>query len=84
MKFFNGHWEKQYGVSVYPAAQVYEWHQQGEELIFLAPHQRIRGRGMTLDGVVLTFHVSVAREGIFHIVVEHYKGARCPGPEFTL
>ena len=84
MKFFNGHWEKQYGVSVYPAAQVYEWRQQDEELIFLAPHQRIQGRGMTLDGVVLTFHVSVAREGIFHIVVEHYKGVRCPGPEFTL
>ena len=84
MKFFNGHWEKQYGVSVYSAAQVYEWRQQGEELIFLAPHQRIQGRGMTLDGVVLTFHVSVAREGIFHIVVEHYKGVRYPGPEFTL
>lgn len=84
MKFFNGHWEKQYGVSVYPAAQVYEWRQQDEELIFLAPHQRIQGRGMTLDGVVLTFHVSVAREGIFHIVVEHYKGVRYPGPEFTL
>lgn len=84
MKFFNGHWEKQYGVSVYPAAQVYEWRQQDEELIFLAPHQRIQGRGMTLDGVVLTFHVSVAREGIFHIVVEHYKGVRCPGPEFAL
>lgn len=84
MKFFNGHWEKQYGVSVYSAAQVYEWRQQDEELIFLAPHQRIQGRGMTLDGVVLTFHVSVAREGIFHIVVEHYKGVRYPGPEFTL
>lgn len=50
MKFFNGHWEKQYGVSVYLAAQVYEWHQQGEELIFLAPHQRIRGSDLLSAG----------------------------------
>lgn len=84
MKFFNGHWEKGYGVSVYQAAQVYEWHQEGGELIFLAPHQRILGRGMTLDGVVLTFHVSVAREGVFHIVVDHYRGVRNHGPEFVL
>lgn len=84
MKFFNGHWEKRYGVSVYPAAQVYEWHTEGEELVFLAPHQKISGRGMTLDGVVLTFHISVAGEGIFHIVAEHYRGAKKRGPEFPL
>lgn len=84
MKFFNGHWEKQKGVSVYPAAQVYEWNEKNEKLVFLAPHQRIAGKGMTLDGVVLTFYVSVAREGIFHIVVEHYRGVRRPGPEFPL
>lgn len=84
MKFFNGHWEKQYGVSVYSAAQIYEWHQEKENLVFLAPHQKISGKGMTLDGVVLTFHISVAREGIFHIVVEHYKGVKRRGPEFPL
>ncbi len=84
MKFFNGHWEKAKGVSVYNPQMVYEWTRQGEELMFLAPHQKIEGRGMTLDGVVLTFHVSIVREGIFHIVAEHYQGGCRPGPEFIL
>ncbi len=84
MKFFNGHWEKAKGVTVYNPQMVYEWTRQGEELMFLAPHQKIEGRGMTLDGVVLTFHVSIVREGIFHIVAEHYQGGSRPGPEFIL
>lgn len=84
LKIYHGIWEKQKGVSVYPAAQVYEWKEQEGELLFLAPHRKICGRGMTLDGVVLTFHVSVAREGIFHIIVEHYQGVKRRGPEFSL
>lgn len=84
MKFFNGQWEKAKGVTVYNPKEIYEWWQEGEELVFLAPHQKIMGRGMTLDGVVLTFRVSIAREGIFHIVVEHYRGTHRPGPEFAL
>lgn len=84
MKFFNGHWEKKRGVSIYNPKEIYEWEKRGEELYFLTPHQKIQGRGMTLDGVVLTFHVSVAQENIFHIVVEHYQGIRKRGPEFVL
>lgn len=84
MKFFNGQWEKAKGVTIYNPKEIYEWWQEGEELVFLAPHQKIMGRGMTLDGVVLTFRVSIAREGIFHIVVEHYQGTRRPGPVFEL
>ena len=76
MKFFNGHWEKKKGVSVYSPAQIYEWHKTEHELTFLAPHREIANRGMTLDGVVLTFHISVAREGVFHIVVNHYEGVK--------
>ena len=74
MNFYNGHWEKQYGVSMYHPQEIYEWHRGEEELVFLAPHQKIYGKGMTLDGVVLTFHVSVGDNDIFHIVVEHYQG----------
>ena len=84
MKFYNGHWEKQYGVTVYNPREIYEWHHSEEELVFLAPHQKIHGKGMTLDGVVLTFHVSVGREGIFHIRVEHYQGVTERGPAFVL
>ena len=84
MKFFNGHWEKQYGVTMYHPREIYEWHQKEETLVFLAPHQKIYGRGMTLDGVVLTFHVSVGQEGIFHITVEHYRGVAERGPAFVL
>lgn len=84
MKFFNGHWEKRQGVSVYNPKEVYEWRQEDEEFVFLAPHQHIQERGMTLDGVVLTFHISVSRENIFHIVVEHYQGIQECGPHFVL
>lgn len=84
MKFYNGHWEKQYGVTMYHPQEIYEWHCEEDEFVFLAPHQKIYGRGMTLDGVVLTFHVSVGTEGIFHIVVEHYRGVVEHGPRFEL
>lgn len=84
MKFFNGHWEKAKGVTMYHPREVYEWHQRGKEFVFLAPHQNIQGRGMTLDGVVFTFHISVAGDGIFHIVAEHYQGIRKRTPEFVL
>ncbi|MCH5266011.1 MAG: alpha-xylosidase [Lachnospiraceae bacterium] len=84
MKFFNGHWEKQKGVTVYQPKEIYESAIREEELYFLAPDREIIGRGMTLDGVLLTFHVSVAGEGIFHIVAEHYQGIKKRGPEFSL
>ena len=84
MKFFNGRWEKKKGVSVYSPAQIYEWHKTEHELTFLAPHREIANRGMTLDGVVLTFHISVAREGVFHIVVNHYEGVKKKTPSFVV
>lgn len=84
MKFFNGHWEKKKGVSVYSPAQIYEWHKTEHELTFLAPHREIANRGMTLDGVVLTFHISVAREGVFHIVVNHYEGVKKKTPSLVV
>lgn len=84
MNFYNGHWEKQYGVTVYHPQEIYEWHSGEEELVFLAPHQKIYGKGMTLDGVVLTFHVSVGPKDTFHIVVEHYQGVVEHGPNFVL
>ena len=84
MKFFNGHWEKKKGVSVYSPAQIYEWHKTEHELTFLAPHREIANRGMTLDGVVLTFHISVAREGVFHIIVNHYEGVKKKTPSFVV
>ena len=84
MKFFNGQWEKKKGVSVYSPAQIYEWHKTEHELTFLTPHREIAYRGMTMDGVVLTFHISVAREGVFHIVVNHYEGVKKKTPSFVV
>lgn len=72
------------GVSVYSPAQIYEWHKTEHELTFLAPHREIANRGMTLDGVVLTFHISVAREGVFHIIVNHYEGVKKKTPSFVV
>lgn len=40
MKFFNGHWEKQYGVSVYPAGMWKNYFTgevaEGDRLVFAA------------------------------------------------
>lgn len=84
MNFYHGHWEKQYGVTMYHPQEIYEWHRENGELVFLAPHQKIYGKGMTLDGVVLTFHVSAGDSDIFHIVVEHYQGVVERGPDFVV
>lgn len=84
MKFYHGRWEKKMGVGVYCPKEIYEYQIAERELTFLAPDSYIRNKGMTLDRVNMTFRVSVPREEVFRIEMEHYKGVVCRPPHFDV
>lgn len=84
MKFYHGRWEKKMGVGVYEPKEICEYQIAERELTFLAPDSRIQNKGMTLDRVNITFRVSVPREEVFRIEMEHYKGGVCRPPHFDV
>lgn len=84
MKFYHGRWEKKMGVRVYEPKEIYEYQIAERELTFLAPDSPIWNKGMTLDRMNVTFRVSVPREEVFRVEMEHYKGAVCRPPHFDV
>ena len=63
MKFTDGYWMMREGVRAHYAAEAYEVEQQGDELIAHVPTQKIRHRGDTLTGPLLTVTLSSSRAG---------------------
>lgn len=84
MKFYYGRWEKKMGVGVYNPKEIYEYQIAEKEVTFIAPDLHIENKGMTLDGVNLTFRISVPREEVFRIEMVHYKGRKNRPPHFEL
>lgn len=84
MKFYHGRWEKKMGVGVYNPKEIYEYQIADKEITFIAPDSHIENKGMTLDGVNLTFRVSVPREEVFRVEMVHYKGRKKRAPHFEL
>lgn len=84
MKFYYGRWEKKMGVGVYNPKEIYEYQIAEKEVTFIAPDSHIENKGMTLDGVNLTFRISVPREEVFRIEMVHYKGRKNRPPHFEL
>lgn len=84
MKFYHGRWEKKMGVRVYNPSEIYEYQITEKELICIAPDSHIQDKGMTLDGVNLTFRISVPREEVFRIEMVHYQGVRNRTPHFVI
>ena len=84
MKFYNGRWEKKMGVHVYCPREIYEYEIGGRAFTFIAPDSHIGHKGMTLDGVNLTFRVTVPHSEVFRIQMVHYMGASDKDPHFPL
>lgn len=84
MKFYYGRWEKKMGVGVYNPKEIYEYQIAEKKITFIAPDSHIENKGMTLDGVNLTFRISVPREEVFRIEMVHYKGRKNRPPHFEL
>lgn len=74
MKFTDGLWLLQPGVTSHASAEARAFTREGDRLIVHAPTRPIRHRGDTLGGPMLTWTFSSPLEGVIRVRVEHYSG----------
>ena len=78
MKFTDGQWLLQPGVTASYAAHTYEVAVHPDKLVILATTRPIKHRGDTLAGPVLTVTIASPLEGVVRVSVEHYSASQAP------
>lgn len=84
MKFTDGNWLFREGVKAFYAAEAYQVTATEREIKIVAPCQKIRHRGDTLTGPVLTVRLSSPLEDVIRVRVSHFEGKRDVGPNFEV
>ncbi len=84
MKFTDGYWLMREGVDAAYPAEAYDVASQPDSLTVYAPTQRIRHRGDTLKGPLLTIHFSSPLPDVIRVKLIHFAGQQPKTPEFTL
>ena len=84
MKFTDGLWMLQPGVTSYSPAECRGFTRREERLIAYAPTRPIRHRGDTLGGPLLTWTLSTPLEGVIRVRVEHFVGGAKRLPRIPL
>ena len=74
MKFTDGLWQLQPGVTSHSPAETRAITREENRLIVHTPTRQIRHRGDTLGGPLLTWTLSSPMEGIIRVRIEHYAG----------
>ena len=72
MKFTDGQWLLQPGISAHYASEVYAVEQRGDSLVLLATTRPIRHRGDTLQGPTLTVTLSSPLPGVIRVQAQHF------------
>lgn len=84
MKFSDGQWMVQAGVTAHYAAEARSVSVEGNRLIVDVPVRPIRDRGATLQGPLLTVTFSSPLPDIIRVRIEHFKGGIVRGPQIPL
>ncbi|OIR01839.1 alpha-xylosidase [mine drainage metagenome] len=84
MKFTDGQWLLQSGVSAHYPAEAYAVDALADKIVVLAPTRRIQHRGDTLAGPVLTVTLSSPLEGVIKVRIEHYSSQAGRRPTIPL
>jgi alpha-D-xyloside xylohydrolase len=84
MKFTNGQWLLQPGVTAHYPAEARALHREGDALVVHAPSRPIRHRGDTLGGPLLTLRYDSPLEGVLRVRIEHFTGGPQTGPHLPL
>ncbi|WP_067925299.1 alpha-xylosidase [Alicyclobacillus shizuokensis] len=84
MKFSNGNWLNRAGVTMHLPAEVHTLDRHDNALTLYAPCQHIAHRGATLQGPLLTIHLSSPMANVIRVRIEHFRGTRDTGPRFEL
>jgi alpha-D-xyloside xylohydrolase len=78
MKFTNGQWLLQPGVSAHYATETYAVDVHEDRLVVLATTRPIKHRGDTLQGPTLTLTLSSPQPGVIRVRVEHFAASDAP------
>ncbi len=84
MKFENGTWLFQRGITAYRPKAVYEQYMEKEKFVLVCPTHHLHHKGDTLGGVLLTIKISAPVQNTFRVEVSHYSGVIDRGPQFEL
>ncbi|MFZ5547272.1 MAG: alpha-xylosidase [Pseudomonadota bacterium] len=76
MKFTDGQWLLQPGVSAHYATEAYAVEAHDDRLVVLATTRPIKHRGDTLQGPTLTVTLSSPMEGVVRVAVEHFSASQ--------
>ena len=74
MKFTDGNWLLQEGVTLQSPATVYDLEFDEQSLILHAPTRWINHRGATLDGALLTIKLFSPMPDVIGVRIEHHQG----------
>ena len=84
MKFTDGNWLLQPGVVAHYPAEAHDAAVSGRGLVFHAPVRKIKHRGDTLQGPLLTIRIDSPMTDVIRVRIEHYTGAPDRGPSIPL
>ncbi|MBQ0928892.1 alpha-xylosidase [Ideonella alba] len=78
MKFTDGQWLLQPGLSAHYACEAYRIDVQAARIVVLATTRAIKHRGDTLQGPVLSLTLSSPLEGVIRVAVAHFAEGEPP------
>jgi alpha-D-xyloside xylohydrolase len=78
MKFTDGQWLLQPGVTAHYATQAYAVEAHADRLVVLATTRAIHHRGDTLQGPTLTLTLSSPLPGVIRVKTEHFSASDAP------
>lgn len=78
MKFTDGQWLLQPGVTAHYASEAYAVELHDDRIVVLATTRPIKHRGDTLAGPTLTLTLSSPMEGVVRVSVEHFSASQPP------
>ncbi len=84
MKFTNGNWLTQEGVTIHSLEEVHEVVQEADVITVYAPCKPITNRGSTLDGPLITARYSSPMPGVIRVQYSHFKGGKPKTPQFKV
>jgi alpha-D-xyloside xylohydrolase len=84
MKFSDGEWLMQPGVSASHPAEAHDVTVQDGTLVIHAPTRPIRHRGDTLGGPLLTVRLGTPLPGVIRVTIEHFSGGAGRAPQIPL
>ncbi|MDC3415833.1 alpha-xylosidase [Aquibacillus salsiterrae] len=84
MKFTNGNWLVREGFSIHHPQVVHDVEITDEGVTLYAPCKQINHRGATLDGPLLTIHLSTPMENVVRVRTWHFKGGAKKYPNFNV